>query len=103
MQYKPNDAVKDSVRGVVVDIHVISQSYSNKLDFNPWEPRIKICVTSQPVKGKANKEVIEFFKRLLGSCEITSGHRSPRKTLLIKDCTKAEVVEKIEKNIKKNI
>jgi uncharacterized protein (TIGR00251 family) len=103
MQYKPSDAVKNSALGVVVHIHVVSQSHKTGLDFNVWEPRIKIKVTSPPVNGKANEEVTTFFKNLLGNCEITSGRRTPRKTLLVKDCKIAEVVEKIEKNIKTNI
>ena len=99
MRYNVSDAVKSTVNGVFIDIHVISRSKGNELGFNAWEPRLRVKVKSPPQKGKANDEVIGLFKRMLGSCEITSGCLSPKKTVFIRNCTRLEVVEKIESNI----
>jgi uncharacterized protein (TIGR00251 family) len=101
MQYKLSDAVKSSGKGVLIDIHVISQSKKTTLDYNGWEPRVRIKVKSPPVKGKANEEVTAVFKKLFGSCEITSGFLSPKKTLLLKDCAQLEVIKKLEECLKK--
>lgn len=103
MQYKLSDAVKTSEKGILINIRVISQSKENKIEFNIWEPRIKLKVKGPPTKGKANEEVIETFKRLLGNCEIISGSLSPKKTLLVNNCTTLEVIKKLEKNVVKDI
>jgi len=103
MQYKLSDAVKSSGKGVLVDIHVISQSKKTNLDFNSWEPKIKIKVKSHPVKGRANEEVTAFFEKLFGSCEIVSGFLSPKKTLFLKDCSLFEVIKKLEESLKKGL
>jgi uncharacterized protein (TIGR00251 family) len=102
MQYKIEDTIKSSHKGVLVDIHVISQSKGKKIEFNPWEPRIKIKVKNASVKGRANQEVVDFFKKILGNCEITAGCLTPKKTLLITGCTNKEVVQKLEKQVEKD-
>lgn len=99
MQYKPYDAVKNTKKGVLIDIHVISHSKENKISFNCWEPTLRVKVRSPPHKGRANEEIRELFRRMFGSCEIISGCLSPKKTLLIENCTTLEVMEKIEKDM----
>ncbi|MFH1126145.1 MAG: DUF167 family protein [Candidatus Altiarchaeota archaeon] len=103
MQYKLSDAVKETKRGVLIDIHVISQSKEKTLGFNSWEPRIRVKVGNPPLEGRANQEVKQLFKNLLGCCEITSGSLSPKKTLLVEGCSKIEVIGKLEKIVEKNI
>jgi uncharacterized protein (TIGR00251 family) len=90
------DAVKNSDCGVLIHIHVIPNSKEETISLPGWEPRLKVKVTSPPVRGKANEEVRKLFKRLFGNCEITSGATSNKKTLLVKDCDAAYAMEKIE-------
>ena len=103
MQYKPHDAVRDTKKGVLIDVHVISQSKETQIKFNEWEPRIKVKVRSPPHKGRANVEVKELFRQMLGRCEIISGSLSPKKTLLIEDCTTQEVMKKMGKPLTKHL
>lgn len=99
MQYRLSDAVKNTKKGVLIDIHVISHSKETQIGFNGWEPRLRVKVRSPPRRGMANEEVKGIFKGMLGGCEIISGSLSPKKTLLIENCTRPEVMEKIEKNV----
>lgn len=107
MQYKLSDAVRNTEKSVLIDIHVIPNSKTSQpgrnLGFSQWEPRVRVKVKSPPMKGKANEEVEELFKGLLGSCGIISGRLSPKKTLLVEDCTHREVVEKLGKILEKDI
>ena len=52
--------------------------------FDEWRRRLTVRVKSPPLDGKANKEVEDIFKDLTGShAEITSGHLSRQKTVMI--------------------
>ena len=103
MQYKLRNAVKSSENGVLIDIHVVSQSRKISISFNGWEPRIKLKVKNPPLKGRANEEIKRFFKKAFKSCEIISGFLSPKKTLLIENCDELEVTKKLEKMLEKDI
>jgi hypothetical protein len=99
MPYKLSDAIKKDERGVFIDIHVISHSKENQISFSVWEPRLRVKIRSPPQKGKANEEVKGLFKRMLGSCEITSGCLSPKKTVFIGNGSPLEVMEKLGKKL----
>ncbi len=46
------------------------------------ESTLKIRIAAPPEKGKANKEIIKFFKKELGAqCEIISGTTEPIKLI----------------------
>jgi len=78
-------AVKEVEDGILVDIEVSTRS--NKFEiagYNDWRERIEIRIKSPPLKGKANKEIINEFSRLTKSdVEIISGHKNRQKTLKI--------------------
>jgi uncharacterized protein (TIGR00251 family) len=78
-------AVKEVEDGILVDIEVSTKS--NKFEiagYNDWRERIEIRIKSPPLKGKANKEIINEFSKLAKSdVEIISGLKSRQKTLKI--------------------
>jgi uncharacterized protein (TIGR00251 family) len=85
-------AVKEVENGILVDIEVSTKS--NKFEitgYNDWRERIEIRIKSPPLKGKANKEIInEFSKITKKDVEIVSGHKSRQKTLKIFKIAKDE-------------
>jgi uncharacterized protein len=59
---------------------------------------LKIRLTAPPVEGEANKECVRFLARAFGvpksEVEIIHGHKSRRKTILIRNST-PEALEEI--------
>ncbi len=84
-------AVTEIQDGILVDIEVSTKS--NKFEiagYNEWRERIEIRIKSPPLKGKANKEIInEFSKLTKNPVEIISGLKSRQKTLKICNVSKS--------------
>ncbi len=63
---------------------------------------LKIKIASPPVKGKANKELIDYLSRLLGISKdrlnIIKGHTSKNKLISIDGLSKISVLEKLLSN-----
>lgn len=71
--------IKDSL----LKIKVIPNSSRNELV--EADGGLKLYLKAAPEKGKANKEVIKFFKKELGlRAEIKSGEKSREKVLRVK-------------------
>lgn len=85
-------AINEVDEGILVQIEVSTKS--NKFEiagYNDWRERIEIRIKSPPLKGKANKEIInEFSKLTKKDVEITSGHKSRQKTLKIYEISKKD-------------
>ena len=88
-------AVKEIDEGILVDIEVSTKSNQFEIaGYNEWRERIEIRIKSPPLKGKANKEIInEFSKLTKKDVEITSGHKSRQKTLKIFKISKEEFLD----------
>ncbi len=88
-------AVKEIDEGILVDIEVSTKSNQFEIaGYNEWRERIEIRIKSSPLKGKANKEIInEFSKLTKKDVEITSGHKSRQKTLKIFKMSKEEFID----------
>jgi uncharacterized protein len=56
--------------------------------FNPWRRSLEARLTEEPMKGRANRQLIEELAKALGisstAIEVMSGHKSARKVMLIK-------------------
>ena len=92
--------IKESKDGVLIDIDVQANAKKNEITgINEWRKRLAIKVKAPATEGKANKEIIKFFKEIFKKdVEIVAGKLNPQKTILIKDIKKDEVV-KILKNL----
>jgi uncharacterized protein (TIGR00251 family) len=92
-------AVKEIDEGILVEIEVSTKS--NKFEiagYNNWRERIEIRIKSPPLKGKANKEIInEFSKLTKKDVKIASGHKSRQKTLKIFKMSKEEFLNILDK------
>ena len=94
------DAVKTVADGILVNIEVSPKSKRFEISgFNMWRGEIEVKITSIPMKGKANKEIIKEFSKLTHSqVEIKSGFKSQHKTLKIYDISEMEFLNLIKKS-----
>jgi len=63
---------------------------------------LRIKISAPPVKGKANKELIDYLSHLLGiskdRLEIVKGHTSKNKLISIDGLSKVSILEKLLSN-----
>ena len=92
-------AVKIVDKGIQIDIEV--STGSNRFEirgYNNWRERIEISIKSPPLKGKANKEIVnEISKFTKKDVEMISGHKSKLKTLMIYRLSKEEFLDMLNK------
>lgn len=82
--------VKETKDGLVIEVFVKPNSRRFEITIN--DGRIVVFTTEQPVKGKANKELVKEFSKLFhAKVEIISGLASKQKRLLIKGVEKGKV------------
>jgi uncharacterized protein (TIGR00251 family) len=90
---------RETSEGVVLDILV--QPRASKVRFGPVHgDRIKLSVTAAPVDGAANAAVVKTLAKIFGcprSCvEITHGHTSRRKTVVLRGVALQTVQEHLD-------
>lgn len=89
--YYSMKAIKEVQDGILVDIEVSPKSKNFEITgYNEWRERIEIRLKSPPLKGKANKEIVNEFSKLTKSdVEIIYGLKSHHKTLKINNISKS--------------
>jgi len=97
--------LKESKKGLTFDIQVIP--YASRMQLvGVQDGVLKIKVTAPPVEGAANEACIKLLAKELGlkksQMEISSGAKSRKKTVMIKDISKAELETKINNICKTN-
>ena len=97
--------LRESKNGLTFDIHVIPHASRAEI-VGAQEGALKIKVTAPPVEGAANKACIKLLAKELGlkksRMEISSGAKSRKKTVMIKDISKTELETKINNICKTN-
>lgn len=90
--------IKESKEGVILQIYVQPKAKRTEIDgIDEWRKRLKVKVKAPPVEGKANKEIIKFFSKLLGAeVSLIKGETSREKDLLIRGVSIEEVKKKLE-------
>ncbi|RME80157.1 MAG: YggU family protein [Methanobacteriota archaeon] len=78
---------------VRIEVRVVPKSKEQGLYIK--DGLVKVALTSPPEKGKANEELVKFFKELGLDAHIVKGLSSRRKTLEIRG-EKDEIWKKIE-------
>jgi uncharacterized protein len=65
--------------------------------------QLKVCVTQQPEKGKANKAVIELLAKRLGlkksQIELLSGETSHQKRFLVRGIRTDELADLVQRGL----
>jgi len=91
--------IEERENGVILKVKVTPGSSRNALA-QPTEDRLAVKLTSPPVEGKANKQLIKFLSKKLGvspsSISIVRGITSREKTLFLAGLNGAELREKIQ-------
>ena len=89
--------IKETKDGTLLLIHVQPKAKKNSIEgIDEWRGRLKVKVKAPPVEGKANKEVVKFFSKLLGAeVEIVKGETSREKDLLVKGLSAEEVKKRL--------
>ncbi len=94
------EIVKSSGNGCILSIVVNPGSKKRELSYNEWRKSIEVSVKSPPKGGKANREVEEFLKEVLGAkVEIIKGHKSNQKQVFV-ELGKDELINKLERILK---
>jgi uncharacterized protein len=90
--------LRESKKGLTFDIQVIPHASRVEL-VGVQDGVLKIKVTAPPVEGAANEACIKLLAKELGlkksQMEISSGAKSRKKTVMIKDISKEELQTKI--------
>ena len=90
--------IKESKEGVILQIYVQPKAKRTEIDgMDEWRKRLKVKVKAPPVEGKANKEIVKFFSKLLGAeASLIKGETSREKDLLIRGVSIEEVKKKLK-------
>jgi uncharacterized protein len=95
--------LRESKKGLTFDIQVIPHASRAEIA-GVQEGAFKVKVTAPPVEGAANEACIKLLAKELrlkkSQMEISSGAKSRKKTVMIKDISKKELETKIN-NIRK--
>jgi uncharacterized protein (TIGR00251 family) len=95
--------LRESKNGLTFDIQVIPHASRAEIA-GVQEGAFKVKVTAPPVEGAANEACIKLLAKELAlkksQMEISSGAKSRKKTVLVKDISKKELETKIN-NIRK--
>lgn len=97
--------LRESKQGLTFDIQVIPHASRVEL-VGVQDGVLKIKVTAPPMEGAANEACIKLLAKELGlkksQMEISSGAKSRKKTVMIKDISKKELETKINNICKTN-
>jgi uncharacterized protein (TIGR00251 family) len=90
--------LRESKKGLTFDIQVIPHASRAEM-VGVQDGVLKIKVTAPPMEGAANEACIKLLASELGlkksHMEISSGAKSRKKTVMVKDISKAELETKI--------
>lgn len=89
------EAVRIAGDDILVDIEVAPRSHQFALaGYNNWRKTLEVKIKSPPLKGKANKEIINEFSKLTGHpVELVSGLKSQKKTMKIIGMSKTDFLQ----------
>lgn len=92
-------SVKESKNGLTFDIQVTPRATRAGIA-GVQDKALKVKVTALPVEGAANIACISLLAEELGlkksQLEIFAGQKSRKKTVIVKDITRAELEKKIK-------
>lgn len=81
-------AIEASEAGCYLNLEILPGSKESKiLDIDPWRHALRISISSPPVSGKANSELLNMFEKIFpeskGMIVLAKGGKSRSKRLFI--------------------
>lgn len=101
----PSEAIKPHPQGCIISFEIVPgcSRLAVPSGYNPWRRSIEARLTEEPVKGKANRQLIEELARTLEisrqDVEVMSGQKSSKKTVLVKGVMKNEVFKALAEKL----
>ena len=88
--------IRETKEGSFLEVEVTTNAKAFSIgEVDPWLDRLKIKVTESPVKGKANKELLDHLRKVLGVKPIiTRGETSSKKTVFV-ELSKKELKQRL--------
>mgnify|MGYP000865109773 FL=1 len=90
----PGEAIKSHPQGCVISFEIVP-GCSRMLvpsGYNPWRRSLEARLTEEPIKGRANRQLLEELARALGISEqkvvVMSGQKSSKKSILVQGITR---------------
>ncbi|MGV8174969.1 MAG: DUF167 domain-containing protein [Methanothrix sp.] len=84
------EAVKPHPQGCVISFEIVPGSSNLEVPsgYNPWRKSLEAHLTEEPMRGRANRQLIEELARAFGisekDIELMSGQKSHKKKLLVR-------------------
>ncbi|AFL94302.1 hypothetical protein CL1_0087 [Thermococcus cleftensis] len=77
--------LKETKDGTLLLVYVQPKAKRNEIEgVDKWRGRLKVKIKAPPVEGKANKELVKFLSKVLGTeVKIIRGEASREKDLLV--------------------
>ena len=92
---------KDSKEGVIIELHIIPNAKKNEI-LGEYNNKLKIKISSPPVEGNANKEIIKFLSKILkinkSKIKIISGEKNRDKKIAIESINSDFILKQIGRN-----
>lgn len=80
--------IRETAQGTTLEVTIQPRASRTELA-GVYEGMLKVRLTAPPVEGEANRECLKFLAKLLdlpkSRLEMIQGHKSRRKTILIRD------------------
>ena len=90
----PGEAIKPHPQGCVISFEIVPgcSRLSVPSGYNPWRRSLEAHLTEEPIKGRANRQLLEELARTLGVSEqnvvVMSGQKSSKKSILVQGITR---------------
>lgn len=90
------EAIKTHPQGCVISFEIVPgcSRLSVPSGYNPWRRSLEARLTEEPIKGRANRQLVEELARKLGVSEqkvvVMSGQKSSKKSILVQGITRDE-------------
>ncbi len=103
------EAVKPHPLGCIINFEVVPgcSRLAVPSGFNAWRKSLEARLTKEPSRGKANRQLAEALAAVLGisarDIEVLSGHKSPRKILLVKGLSWEKAATALQKRMDKEM
>ena len=90
----PGEAIKAHPQGCVISFEIVPgcSRLSVPSGYNPWRRSLEARLTEEPIKGRANRQLMEELARILRvskqKVEMMSGQKSSKKSILVQGITR---------------